>query len=102
MRILFAGGGTGGHLFPAIAIARELERLCRDCRIEFIGTRYGIEWKMKEAIGYPLSTIAIRGLPREFSLSLLAFPFRLLAALWQSLRIFRRFRPWRRRSFRPA
>ncbi|MCP4567286.1 MAG: undecaprenyldiphospho-muramoylpentapeptide beta-N-acetylglucosaminyltransferase [FCB group bacterium] len=93
MKILFAGGGTGGHLFPAIAIARELERLCDDCHIEFVGTRYGIEWKMKDSLDWPLTPIAIRGLPRKISPALLAFPFRLMIAIMQTLRIFRRFRP---------
>jgi len=93
MRILMAGGGTGGHLFPAIAIAQEFERLDQDCRIEMVGTRYGIEYTMRDNIKYPLSFIAVRGLPRKISLGLISFPFRLLWAIWQTLRLFRRFRP---------
>lgn len=93
MNVLFAGGGTGGHLFPALAIARELERLDRDCRIEFVGTRYGIEASMTETIGYPLSLIAMRGLPRTLSPGLAAFPFRLAWSVLQSLRLCNRFHP---------
>lgn len=93
MKILFAGGGTGGHLFPALAIAQEVERLAPECRIEFVGTRYGLEAKMKETIGYPLSMICMRGLPRKLSLGLLWFPVRLLWSVMQSLLICRRFRP---------
>jgi len=93
MKVLFAGGGTGGHLFPAIAIAREVTRLDPSGQIEFVGTRYGIEYGMKERIGYPLSLIAMRGLARKVSLSLLAFPFRFVASIMQAMRICGRFRP---------
>lgn len=93
MNVLFAGGGTGGHLFPALAIAGELERLDRDCRIEFVGTRHGIEATMAEAVKYPLSFVGMRGLPRTVSPGLAAFPFRLVWSVWQSLRLCTRFRP---------
>ena len=93
MKILFAGGGTGGHLFPAIAIAREIERLDRESEIEFVGTGYGIENKMRDQIGYPLSLVSMRGLPRKVSIGLLLFPIRLLISVLQTLSIFRRFKP---------
>ncbi len=93
VRALFAGGGTGGHLFPAIALAQEMTAIDSDCRIEFVGTRYGIEYKMKENLGYPLHTIAIRGLARKLSFSLVMFPLRLAVAVVQSLRICSRFKP---------
>jgi len=93
MKVLFAGGGTGGHLFPALAIAGELERLDRDCRIEFVGTRHGLEAAMTDTIKYPLALLAMRGLPRTVSPGLIAFPFRLAWSVWQSLRLCERFRP---------
>ena len=93
VRALFAGGGTGGHLFPAIAIAQEMTAIDHNCRIEFVGTRYGIEYRMKDDLGYPLRTIAIRGLARKLSFSLVMFPLRLLVAVVQSLRICSRFKP---------
>jgi len=93
MRILFAGGGTGGHLFPAIAIAEEISALDTDSQIEFVGTRYGIEYRMKDRLGYPLSTIAIRGLARTISPALVLFPIRLIISIFQALRICARFRP---------
>lgn len=93
MRILMAGGGTGGHLFPAIAIAQEIEKLCPGSSIEMVGTRQGIEYRLRDTLGYPLSLIAVRGLPRKLSLGLLTFPIRFLWSLWQVLGIFRRFKP---------
>jgi len=93
VRALFAGGGTGGHLFPAIALAQEMTAIDHDCRIEFVGTRYGIEYRMKDNLGYPLHTIAIRGLARKLSFSLVMFPLRLAVAVIQSLRICSRFKP---------
>ncbi len=93
MRVLFAGGGTGGHLFPAIAIARQVQRLMADAVIEFVGTRYGLEYRMKDDLGYPLRTVSMRGLPRSISPALLAFPFRLIISVIQALAICRRFKP---------
>jgi UDP-N-acetylglucosamine--N-acetylmuramyl-(pentapeptide) pyrophosphoryl-undecaprenol N-acetylglucosamine transferase len=93
VRALFAGGGTGGHLFPAIAIAQEMVAIDPQCQIEFVGTRYGIEYRMKDTLDYPLNTLAIRGLPRRISLGLLIFPFRLLIAIIQSWRLCSRFKP---------
>ncbi|MEE9442773.1 MAG: undecaprenyldiphospho-muramoylpentapeptide beta-N-acetylglucosaminyltransferase [candidate division Zixibacteria bacterium] len=93
MRVLFAGGGTGGHLFPALAIAEEIKRLNKNNEIEFVGTRYGIEYRMREKLGYPLSLISMRGLPRKVSLNLLIFPFRVAWTVIQSIKILRRFKP---------
>ena len=93
LKVLFAGGGTGGHLFPAIALARELAAVDPHCQIEFVGTRYGIENRMKENLGYPLHLIAIRGLTRALSPALVMFPFRLVLSVVQALRICSRFKP---------
>jgi UDP-N-acetylglucosamine--N-acetylmuramyl-(pentapeptide) pyrophosphoryl-undecaprenol N-acetylglucosamine transferase len=93
MRVLVAGGGTGGHLFPGLAIAEEIMTLEKDSRIEFVGTRYGIEYRMRDKLGYPLTLIAMRGLARTISLSLALFPIRLAVAVMQSLRICARFKP---------
>ncbi len=93
MKVLFAGGGTGGHLFPAIAIAEEVAALDAGSKIEFVGTRYGIEYRMRNELAYPLTLIAMRGLARKVSISWIMFPIRLAVSVWQSLRILRRFKP---------
>lgn len=95
-RILFAGGGTGGHLYPAIAIADRLKaQLGRqsDVEIRFVGTKRGIEYRLGNSLGYPLTTIAMRGIVRRFSLKNLLVPFAVAASLIQSFRLITSFNP---------
>ena len=61
MRIVIAGGGTGGHLFPGIAIAEEFLKRDDQTRIIFIGTKKGIESKLLGQLGYELREIDIEG-----------------------------------------
>ena len=95
-RIIFAGGGTGGHLFPAIAIADRISELLKDgigAEIIFVGTRRGIEYRMKDSLDYPLRTIPMRGIARSLTLSNLIVPFAVLIALFKSKKLVRRFKP---------
>ena len=95
-RILFAGGGTGGHLFPAIAIAdrvRELVSGKNPIEIVFVGTTRGIEYRIRENLGYPLQIINVRGLVRSFSPVNLLVPFLLAGALLKAWLLLGRFRP---------
>jgi UDP-N-acetylglucosamine--N-acetylmuramyl-(pentapeptide) pyrophosphoryl-undecaprenol N-acetylglucosamine transferase len=93
IRVLIAGGGTGGHLFPAIAIAEALRDLSPDVDVRFAGSRTGLENRLVPARGYRLYRISVRGL---YGVSL---PRRLLAAarlplaFLQSLGVLLRFRP---------
>ena len=61
-RIVIAGGGTGGHLFPALAVADELKRRLPEARISFVGGRRGIETRLVPAAGYPLRTLPVSGM----------------------------------------
>ncbi|HOZ08919.1 MAG TPA: glycosyltransferase, partial [candidate division Zixibacteria bacterium] len=95
-RLVFAGGGTGGHLFPAIAIAdrvRELLAGTAPVEILFVGTRRGLEYRMRDALGYPLHVINVRGLVRALSPANLLVPFVLVTALIRAWLLLGRFRP---------
>jgi len=96
LRIIFAGGGTGGHLFPAIAIANKLKEMIEPsgtADFRFVGTKKGIEYRMRDKLGYPLSLITIRGISRKGLLSNLLFPFMLIISIVQSIFILLRYRP---------
>jgi UDP-N-acetylglucosamine--N-acetylmuramyl-(pentapeptide) pyrophosphoryl-undecaprenol N-acetylglucosamine transferase len=87
LSLIFAGGGTGGHYFPAVAIADRVCDLAGDkCekKITFVGTARGIEYRLRETLGYPLHVISIRGLERSLTLKNLAVPLLALKSLWQA------------------
>ena len=89
--IVIAGGGTGGHLFPGLALAEELRR--RGTSVTFVGTARGIEAKAVPAAGYPLELIDVAGLKGKGLSGTLRALFRLPLSLLQSLRLLRRLRP---------
>ena len=69
MKILFTGGGTGGHVYPAIAIAKTIKSRCPDAEIAFVGTSKGIENKICQKEGFPIYHVEIMGVKRSLSLS---------------------------------
>ena len=90
LRIIFAGGGTGGHLFPALAIAQKLKQVRKSADISFIGTRKGLEGKIIPDSGFGFHPIWISGISREKNMALtllknLFVPFKLFIATLQSL-----------------
>jgi len=89
--VLIMAGGTGGHVFPALALARALEE--QSCEVIWLGTRRGIEARLVPAAGIPVEWISISGLRGKGVTALLLAPFRLTRALWESLRVMRRHRP---------
>lgn len=90
-RIIIAGGGTGGHLFPGLALAEELRG--RGIAVTFVGTARGLEAKVVPTAGYPLELIDVAGLKGKGLGSTLRSLFRLPLSLWQSLRLVRKLRP---------
>jgi UDP-N-acetylglucosamine--N-acetylmuramyl-(pentapeptide) pyrophosphoryl-undecaprenol N-acetylglucosamine transferase len=92
-RFLFAGGGTGGHLFPAVAVADEIKRLQPEAQILFIGTKSKIEGKVVPKLGYQFKSIWIKGFARKITLSNILFPVRLIVSLVHSVIISMKFKP---------
>jgi UDP-N-acetylglucosamine--N-acetylmuramyl-(pentapeptide) pyrophosphoryl-undecaprenol N-acetylglucosamine transferase len=92
-RFLFAGGGTGGHLFPAIAVAEQIREMKPDADILFVGTKDKIEGRVVPKLGFKFKSIWIKGFSRKITLENLLFPLKLFVSLIQSLIINISFRP---------
>lgn len=92
-KFLFAGGGTGGHLFPAVAVADKIKILIPEAEILFVGTRSKIEGKIVPAMGYGFKSIWIKGFSRKLNLENLLFPLKLLVSVVQSYFISLKFKP---------
>jgi UDP-N-acetylglucosamine--N-acetylmuramyl-(pentapeptide) pyrophosphoryl-undecaprenol N-acetylglucosamine transferase len=92
-RFLFAGGGTGGHLFPAVAVAEKIKRKIPDAEILFVGSKSKIEGKIIPALGFKFSPIWIKGFRRRFSIENILFPFKLIISIMQSIAINMNFKP---------
>jgi len=89
--VLIMAGGTGGHVFPALAVAAELS--ARGIAVSWLGTRRGLESRVVPAAGYPFETLRVSGLRGKGVLRLLLAPFMLMTALLQALIIQLRLRP---------
>lgn len=93
IKILITGGGTGGHVFPAIAIADAIRRLRPNVEFLFVGATGKMEMERVPQAGYAIEGLNIVGFQRSLSLKNLAFPYRLLTSLWKARKIIERFRP---------
>ena len=93
MKYIFAGGGTGGHIFPAIAIADEIIKTDNNAEILFIGAKGRIEEKIVPSNNYRLETIELSGFNRSNALKNLKLPLKLIRSFRKCLRILKDFRP---------
>lgn len=93
LRVILSGGGTGGHIYPAIAIAHEIKARYSEAEILFVGASDRMEMEKVPQAGYKIEGLWISGIQRKFALSNLMFPFKLLSSLAKSRRIIREFRP---------
>ncbi len=92
-RFLFAGGGTGGHLFPAVAVAEKIKSKIPDAEILFVGSKSKIEGKVVPALGFKFRPIWIKGFRRRFSIENILFPFKVIVSIMQSIAINMNFKP---------
>lgn len=93
LKIVISGGGTGGHIFPAIAIADAIRRKVPSCSILFIGAKGRMEMQKVPQAGYEIRGLWISGLQRSLSLKNLVFPLKLISSLFDSWVILRQFKP---------
>ena len=93
MRIILSGGGTGGHIFPALAIAGELKKQFPSAEFLFVGAEGKMEMQRVPKAGFPIVGLPIRGLQRKLSLTTLAFPFRVVYSLYKAYQVIKNFRP---------
>ncbi len=93
LKVIISGGGTGGHIFPAIAIADALKRRFPSADIMFIGAEGRMEMERVPQAGYPIKGLQICGFQRSLSLSNLSFPFKLIKSLKKARAILKEFNP---------
>ncbi|BCB95858.1 UDP-N-acetylglucosamine--N-acetylmuramyl-(pentapeptide) pyrophosphoryl-undecaprenol N-acetylglucosamine transferase [Dissulfurispira thermophila] len=93
MKIIIAGGGTGGHLYPGIAVAEEIKRRFPDANIIFVGTDHGIEAKVIPREGYPIKFLKAEGLVGKSLFKKIKALITFLSSIWGSYKILRSIRP---------
>ncbi len=93
MRIIISGGGTGGHVFPAIAIADAVKKLRPDAEILFVGAQGKLEMDKVPKAGYPIEGLWISGFQRKLTLQNFLLPLKILVSGWKARQIVRRFKP---------
>ncbi|MBU1718269.1 MAG: glycosyltransferase, partial [Bacteroidetes bacterium] len=81
LRIIVSGGGTGGHIFPAIAIANALKSLRPDAVFLFVGAEGRMEMEKVPAAGYKIVGLNIAGFQRRFTLKNISFPFKVIGSI---------------------
>ena len=93
INILISGGGTGGHIYPAIAIANELKVRYPEAKFLFVGAKDKMEMEKVPEAGYQIIGLWISGIQRKLTIKNLLFPFRLLDSLVKAAKIIRQFKP---------
>ncbi len=93
MNILISGGGTGGHIYPAIAIANELKLRYPDAKFLFVGAKDKMEMEKVPQAGYEIKGLWISGIQRKLTFQNLVFPLKLISSLWNARKIIKKFKP---------
>ena len=93
LRVIISGGGTGGHIFPALSIANKLKELNPQTEILFVGAEGRMEMEKVPAAGYEIIGLPVAGLQRKLTLSNFALPFKLLKSISIAKKVIREFKP---------
>jgi UDP-N-acetylglucosamine--N-acetylmuramyl-(pentapeptide) pyrophosphoryl-undecaprenol N-acetylglucosamine transferase len=93
LKFILSGGGTGGHIYPAIAIANELKSRFPNAEFLFVGAKDKMEMQKVPQAGYKIEGLWIAGLQRKLTLQNMMFPFKLISSLWKSRQIINKFKP---------
>ena len=92
-KFILSGGGTGGHIYPAVAIANELKSRFPDAEFLFVGAKDKMEMQKVPQAGYAIKGLWIAGLQRKLTLQNAMFPVKLIDSLWKSRKIIKQFKP---------
>ncbi len=92
-KIVLSGGGTGGHIYPAIAIANELKHRMPDAEFLFVGAKDRMEMEKIPQAGYKIEGLWISGIQRQLTMKNLMFPFKLMSSLYNARKIVKSFKP---------
>lgn len=93
LKVIISGGGTGGHIFPALSIANKLKELNPETEILFVGAEGRMEMEKVPAAGYEIIGLPVSGLQRKLTLSNLALPFKVLKSIRMAKKVIRGFKP---------
>lgn len=93
LRFIISGGGTGGHIFPAIAIANALKKRLPNAEILFVGAKDKMEMEKVPAAGYKIEGLWISGLQRKLTFANFLFPFKLISSMFRAKKIIKEFKP---------
>ena len=93
MKVIVTGGGTGGHIYPALAIAQGLQERKKDCQILYVGTHAGMEARLVPGAGFSFQGVSGQGLPRRLGLETVKTVGKSFKALWETKEILRKFKP---------
>ena len=93
LRVILSGGGTGGHIYPAISIANEIKLRHPDAEILFVGAEDRMEMQKVPEAGYKIEGLWISGFQRKLSFKNLLFPFKVMKSMWKSKKILNKFKP---------
>jgi UDP-N-acetylglucosamine--N-acetylmuramyl-(pentapeptide) pyrophosphoryl-undecaprenol N-acetylglucosamine transferase len=93
IRVILSGGGTGGHIFPAVAIANAIKSVAPNATFLFVGAKGRMEMEKVPAAGYPIQGLWISGLQRRLTTDNLMFPFKVVSSLYNAYKIIKSFKP---------